>query len=140
MGSPFHPGYSTGFGPLAGEQPFAIYTFTPPTIADRSRLTGLPQDRLWRWYKPFVRGVNVYVLADGTVVQDTPTPQNANSNVPYPIMAPDNTVAQVWSVFGNVNSKVPNPVVMEFYGGHTYTIPAAVAQLLTAAGYLVTVS
>ena len=138
MGSPFSSGYSTGFGPLAASG--AIYTFTPPTVQDVTRIWGHSNDRLWRWYKPFVRGVNVYVLEDGTVVQDTPTPQNANSNVPYPIMAPDNTVAQVWSVFGNVNSKVPNPVVMEFYGGPTYTVPAVVAQLLTAAGYLVTVS
>ena len=30
------------------------------------------------------RGVNVYQLSDGTFVQDTPTAENTNTNVPWP--------------------------------------------------------
>ena len=92
-------------------------------------------NRLFKFYAPYHRGVNVFELADGTFVQDTPTAENANANVPYPIGSPGNIVATSWLNGQATTTVVPNPVVATYYGGHSYTVSAAQVAQLTAAGY-----
>jgi hypothetical protein len=88
-------------------------TFQPPVVLDVP--TTLPDSRgpgarARRFYGPNPRGVNVYVYADGTVTQDNPAHTSAE-------LATD--VAPV----------------ITYYGGHVYTVSAADAAVLNAAGY-----
>ena len=69
--------------------------------------------RLRRFYGPNARGVNVYVYADGTVTQNDPI----------------HTTAELATDVAPVTT---------YYGGHVYTITAAAAAVLCAAGYTTT--
>ena len=116
------------------------YFFTPPTVAANAPTSpdaSAIQNSLFRFYEPRLRGVNVFQLADGTFVQDTPTVENANSNVPYPIGNPSNIVSSGWDPYNNVQltTTIPNPVVVVFYGGHVTEVSQQMAASLTAAGY-----
>ena len=113
------------------------YQFAPPWVEDRPRFLpdGAYANKLFKFYKPGKRGVNVYQLADGTFVQDTPTAENSNAGVPYPIGSPGNIVATSWLNGQATTTVVPNPVVQTYYGGHIYTISQAVYNQLLAAGY-----
>lgn len=115
------------------------YVFTPPVVYDRPPILGQDAlaDALFKYYEPRARGVNVFLLQDGTLVQDTPTPENENSNVPYPIGSPGNIVATYWDPLAltQVNVTVANPVVKTYYGGHSIPISAAEAATLIAGGY-----
>lgn len=125
-------------------------TFTPPLVYDRP--TFLPdstddQKDLWRHFANRARGVNVWILSDGTVVQDTATAENSNtdmSNV-YPWDVNDPSAPYVTSVFidsgadpqipsAHTVSHDPYPVAF-FYGGASHTVTSAQAAILTAAGY-----
>ena len=69
-----YEGGSTGVGLI----------FTPPLIKDRPTfLEDSSQDQkdLWRHYENRYRGVNVWILSDGNVVQDTTTPENSNTDM-----------------------------------------------------------
>jgi len=114
--------------------------FTPPSALSNPPF--LPdstptQVALFRHTSPKPVGVNVFLLADGTFVQDYPTPENSNTNVPYPIFLDrstplsyvTNSDLSVTEVF------VQNPVVKIYYGSHTVEVSAAEAAALTAAGY-----
>lgn len=62
-------------------------TFTPPTVYDNPPI--LPDsrslaNRLFRYFPNRARYVAVFALSDGTFVQDTPTAENTNTNIPYP--------------------------------------------------------
>lgn len=78
-------------------------------------------------------------------VQDYPTTENSNTNIPpYPLM-PDQTNPNIINVDytgatpGDPPTRVEtdvNPyVVFVYYGGHNYPITSAEATALTAAGY-----
>lgn len=116
------------------------YTFSTPGVNDRPAIlpdsTG-PAAALFKYYAPRARGVNVFQLQDGTFVQDTPTVENQNSQVPYPIGSPDNLVNIRWDPFAleYVEVTVANPVVLTYYGGHEYVIDAPAAAALISAGY-----
>lgn len=113
------------------------WTFECPTIQDWPRLGGDKRDRLWRHYQSITRGINVFVLKDGTVAQDTATGVNLNSNVPYPIV--EGPFAEVWNLGQYTPSFQTNPVEFIFYGGHHYDqVPDEIAQSLIAAGYTLT--
>jgi hypothetical protein len=76
-----------------------LFQFQTPLVKDIP--TYLPESRgvqvlLWRHYTPKYRGVNVYVLSDGTVVQDTPTTENANTNIPLPWILNNDPKVQGW--------------------------------------------
>ena len=63
------------------------YTFTPPVANIVPPF--LPETRglqylLFRYMPTRERGVNVYVLSDGSFAQDYPTPENQNTNFPMP--------------------------------------------------------
>ena len=136
----------------------ANWVFLTPVVYDTARFTpdSTPVEvGLWRYFKNIGRGVNVFQLQDGTFVQDTPTIENANSAVPYPILTTGDKLdengnlvhqylAESWGIPGvnaapNVTTTYqPNPVVRIFHGGHKHIVDDATAAQLTAAGYTVT--
>lgn len=79
----------------------------------------------------------VCILEDGTVVQDYPTFENDDTNIPYPIfLEPDWPLTYTTNFDLTVDKTyVQNPVVKTFYGGHVYEIDQDMAALLTSAGY-----
>jgi hypothetical protein len=96
---------------------------------------------LFRHYTSRQAGVNVYKLSDGTYVQDYPTSENSNTNIPYPY---DPNWAMGLGVISYAYDPVSNTVtegvlspyiVQIYYGGHSYTVSTAEAAALTAAGY-----
>ena len=98
---------------------------------------------LWRHYENRIRGVNVWILTDGTVVQDTATAENSNTDLSqvYPWNANDPTAPYVTSTYIDPGQetrgavvhtvKHSNPPVAFFYGGRTNPITTAQATLLT---------
>lgn len=125
----------------AGEEGVYTYVFSPPVVYDRP--TYLPdsspqQVALQRHYAPRARGVNVFVLSDGTVVQDTATSENSNTNIPLPWIL--NDPGGPYSSVTNIDLSVTNtslPVWIDFVyeGGHNHPINTFEATFLTAAGY-----
>lgn len=87
-------------------------TFTPPVVFDRARVVARrhPGNALMRHYTPLPRGVNVYLLFDGTVT----------TTQPYD---PQNTIVR-----------------RTFFGGHLEPVTDEEAALLTAAGYAAYIS
>ena len=117
--------------------------FFPPTVQDEPPYLHPPdsspiQISLWRHYAPGVRGVNVFLLNNGTFVQDTATPGFPNSSIPYPINF-DNPGAPIvtttnWD--GTVIETFIDPYVVKQYFGGTYNqIDVDEANALSAAGY-----
>ena len=116
------------------------YTFQPPTVQDVPNF--LPDDtpevkENRGHYALGVRGVNVFKLADGTYVQDTPTAENSNSSVPYPILW-GQPISVSWYKGQPTYTYQDNPVILIYYGGRTYTVSDAEANSLANAGYTVT--
>jgi cytoskeletal protein RodZ len=125
------------------------HTFTPPLVADRPPISPEehPGNSLWRHFQNRNRGVNVWILSDGTVVQDTATAENANTNMTpvYPwdvnnAAAPYVTTHYVPALpaaqVGITTTVSHNPYpVANFYGGSTYSITDAQYTTLSAAGY-----
>lgn len=99
--------------------------FTPPTVADMGPVNpdteGL-QRRLFGFYKPHQRGINVWKLADGTYTQDQP----------WPLVTPQDAKEGVLPI-GTTATAVTYLIV--YYGGHSYQVSDAEAAALTAAGY-----
>ncbi len=110
-----------------------------------------PSDRrFWGHFKPRTRGVNVFLLSNGTYAQDYATPENGNTAVPYPIdmtNADQVNGAAVTApppyayVGGSPDIGLPTSytlstwVVKIYYGGHANPLTAAEVTALTAAGY-----
>jgi hypothetical protein len=124
---------------------FTGYLFTPPLVKDRPPF--LPdstplQKSLWMHYEARLRGVNVWLMSDNSVVQDTATPENSNtdmSNV-YP-WNPDSPAAPyVRSIFIDplpakqvaTEHDVSHAVypVAFFSGGSTHPVTTAQATIL----------
>ena len=85
----------------------------------------------------------VFALSDGTFVQDTATPENSNTNIPYPYNPWDPAAPFATSYYINyeVSPPVPtvttvsqNPWIAKVYQGTMYVTDAEAAAL-TAAGY-----
>lgn len=119
----------------------ATYTFEPPVakivppyLAETRGLQYL----LFRYMPTTYRGVNVYVLSDGTFAQDYPTPENQNTNFPLPFnpTEPNAPYAQWTNIDGTLSSKtLPVRIEKIYLGGHIYEISAGEAQKLSDAGY-----
>ena len=85
----------------------------------------LPETRgqaylLFRHYAPTYRHVNVFQLSNGTYVQDYPTVENGNANVPYPWItdSPDNRYAFVTYWNGTTQAFTLDPHIKQvFWGG-----------------------
>ena len=89
---------------------------------------------LWRHFANRARGVNVFALSDGSFCQDTATPENENTNIPYP-WDPDNPsgpYVYVHNWNGTVSAFAHAIWVATMYaGGHSYKVSSAVATALT---------
>jgi len=117
------------------------YTFTPPVANIVPPF--LPETRglqylLFRYMPTRERGVNVYVLSDGTFAQDYPTPENQNTNFPLPYnpTEPNAPYVQWNDVNGNLYTKtLPVRIENIFLGGHVYVIDESMATKLSDAGY-----
>lgn len=85
----------------------------------------LPETRgqqylLYRHYASTYRHVNVFQLSNGTYVQDYPTVENGNANVPYPWItdSPDNQYAFVTYWNGTTQAFTLDPHINQvFWGG-----------------------
>ena len=117
------------------------YTFVPPEAkivppyaADTKGLQYL----LFRYFQPTYRGVNVYILSDGNIAQDYPTPENQNTNFPQPYNPndPGGPFAQVRNVDNTYTyTSLPVYIVNIYYGGHEYQITDTEAAWLSSKGY-----
>ena len=91
-------------------------TFTPPVVYDRPPYnpdSTEDQKALFKFFHT-LNGlyVSVFALSDGTFVQDTPTAENSDTNVPYP-WNPDNPSAPyATAVYVDV-SQTPPPLVID---------------------------
>ena len=120
------------------------YLFETPVVQDMpnylSDSNGL-QVRLWRHYKLKPRGVNVFLLSDGTYKQDTATPENGDSGYPLPWILNDplNEFSTVQNPDGTTTRTFLDPhIVKVYYGGHEHYMRRPEADTLIAAGYTVT--
>jgi len=82
--------------------PTATYTFTPPLVNVVPRF--LPTDTgqqkaLFRFYKPSAAYVQVFILSDMSCVQNFPTPENSNTNIPYPWNINDPSGPFAWGTY-----------------------------------------
>jgi hypothetical protein len=98
---------------------------------------------LWRHFENRYRGVNVWILSDGSVVQDTATAENSNtdmSNV-YPWDVNDPSAPYVRSIYIDPGANPQSPTehdishdpypVAYFQGATTTAITSAQQTLLT---------
>jgi hypothetical protein len=121
------------------------YVFTPPLI--KVVPTFLPdstplEKSLWLHFENRVRGVNVWILSDGSVVQSDPTPENSNTDMTdvYPWDVNNPAAPYVRSIFidSGANPQVATEHVVvhtvypvaNFYGGSSYPITTAQYTLL----------
>ena len=111
-----------------------LVKITPPYLPETK---GLPY-MLFRHYAVREAHVNVYELQDGTFVQNYPSPENTNTNIPYPWNPSDPTApyATVTNWNGTIERfYLPNPIVRVFYGGETTMVTQQEANKLRQAGY-----
>ncbi len=91
-------------------------TFTCPTINDRPPYDGDAteiQKALFKFQKTLnPRYVSVFYLSDGTFVQDTPTAENSNTNVPYPWDPSNPSAPYATAIYYDV-SQTPAPLVID---------------------------
>jgi hypothetical protein len=120
----------------------AFATFMPPTaegiLPPYLPTTTGPALGLFRHYKPYDAGVNVFLLSDGTYVQNYATAENANTSIPYPInfYEPGAPFSRVIDFTGVESDTTQDPYVVKvYYGAHANVITQAEAIALTAAGY-----
>jgi hypothetical protein len=124
------------------------YQFTPPLVPDNPPFLPdtpfSPALSLFRHYTPRLRGTNVAILSDNSVVQETATAENHNVNWPYPWnpYAPTDPYARVYDFHGVESDFYITPYIVQvFYGGHgPYQITQATYQILQNAGYTTSLS
>ena len=132
--------YSAGSYDAGGTDTLTAYFYTPivsdiPNYLPNSRAD---QKGLWRHYRLKNRGVNVFLLSDGTYVQDTATVENPNSGMPLPwiINDPSGPYSYTTNFDGTIETASLNPYIVKVYeGGHRHQVSTGEATALTAAGY-----
>ncbi len=122
------------------------YTFTPPLVKDRPPYlddSTQIQKELWRHYENRERGVNVWLMSDGSVVQDTATAENSNTNTAnvYPWDVNNAQAPYVRSIYIDAGANPQSPTehdtahavypVAFFQGGCSHVLTGAQATLLT---------
>jgi hypothetical protein len=119
-------------------------TFTPPVAQDIPPI--LPESRgdarrLFRYYPSRKRYIAVFKLSNGTYVQDTASPENSNTNIPYPWNPDQPSAPYVSSKYYDytlgqyVTEELSiSPYILFVYLGVT-TVSSTEAAALTAAGY-----
>lgn len=125
-----------------GQTSGPLFEFETPFVYDipnyLPETTRAIQVMLWAHYKPKVRGVNVFVLSDGSVVQDTATANNSDTNIPLPWIL--NDPSGPYSYTTNWDGTIETaslPVYVEYIyeGGHKHIINQDEADFLSNAGY-----
>ena len=126
-----------------------------PTQQTRIRVVDKPMDRCSRFKLPSSKtfpttclkpnrllrsccGGNVFILSDGSVVQDTATPENSNTNIPLPWITndPSGPYSYTTNFDGTIETaSLPVWINYVYVGGHQYTINQYECNVLTAAGY-----
>lgn len=121
--------------------------FTPPFVQDRPPFlpdSSEAQKELWLHFENRIRGVNVWIMSDGSVVQDTATAENSNTDMSgvYPWNPSDPSGPYVRSIFIDAGARPqvatehdvshdPYPVAF-FAGASTYSVTEAQATLLAS--------
>ena len=132
--------YADGADGDVGNGP--LYVFETPWVYDipnylpTSRM--MPETMLWRHFRQKPRGVNVFVLSDNSVVQDTATVENSNSNIPLPFILndPSGPYSYTTNWDGTIETAtLPVYIQYVYEGGHLHTINQFEAEFLSAAGY-----
>ena len=120
--------------------------FTPPLVQDRPPF--LPdstemEKSLWRHFENRIRGVNVWIMSDNSVVQDTATAENSNTNLSgvYPWDVNNAKAPYVRSIYIDGGASPQSPTehdtahsvypVAFFPGGSTSPVTSAQATLLS---------
>jgi len=131
-----------------------VATFTPPVAYDNPPIlpgAGGLGTRLFRYFPNRKRYIAVFLLSDGTYVQDTPNGYdlsgniigNTNTNIPYPYNPYDPASPYSTSYYVDYSQSPrkqvkttvsQNPYVAKVYLGPT-AITATEQTALTAAGY-----
>jgi hypothetical protein len=121
------------------------WLFTPPNIKVEPNITidsTALQNSLWLHYELRERGVNVWILSDGSVVQSDPSPENSNTNLSnvYPWDPFNPSAPYVTSVFIDAGANPQSPtvhttshspyVVAFFAGASSYPVDQATYELL----------
>lgn len=121
-------------------------TFTPPTLHDVPPVLPLERGiayRLFRYFPNRARYVTVFALSDGTFVQDTATPENSNTSVPYPYDPYSPGAPYSTSYYTNFDVSPPvqakldvshDVYIKKVYMAPQYVTPDEVTAL-TSAGY-----
>lgn len=123
-----------------------VSSFTPPTVRDSPNfLPDSTQDQkdLWSHFRLRDRGVNVWVMSDGSVRQDTATAENKNTNMdgvypwnpnnpggPYVTAYYIDATANPQTSSAHTTSHAVYPTAF-FPAGTTTPITAAMVTLLT---------
>jgi hypothetical protein len=112
--------------------------FVPPFLPDS---TGAQRD-LWRHFENRERGVNVWVMSDGSVRQSDPTPENSNTSMvgifPWDPFNPSAPYVRSIYIDAGANPQSPtehdtvhNPYVVAYFAGaSTYPVSNAQYELL----------
>lgn len=135
--------YAVGSYDAGGSEEVIAY-FLPPIVSDIPNYlptSSADQKGLWRHYRLKNRGVNVFLLSDGTYVQDTATVENSNSGMPLPwiINDPSGPYSYTTNFDGTIETASLNPYIVKVYeGGHVHPVSASEAAALSAAGYQIT--
>jgi hypothetical protein len=110
----------------------------PPYLPDSSQ----GERDLWRHYENRIRGVNVWILSDGSVVQSDPTPENSNTNLQnvYPWDPFNPSAPYVRSIYIDPGADPQSPtehdtahnpyVIAYFAGGSSYLVTPVQSTLL----------
>ena len=124
-------------------------TFTPPIVNDRPPFlpdseTLRPWEKgLFKFFSPGPRYVMVFYLSDGSFVQDTATPENSNTNVPYPWDPSNPSAPYVTSTWWDVSQTPPvfhvdttsHPVWIVSATNSPVQVSSEMEAALIAAGY-----
>lgn len=121
-------------------------TFTPPLVQNVPRYlpTSSPQQKgLFKFYKPYTAYVEVFFLSDGSFVQNYPTSENQNTNIPYPWNPNDPSGPYASGTYVNFNVSPPQQTyfetshdvyILQMWDRPMYVDPG-VALLLSNNGY-----
>ena len=120
-------------------------TFTPPLIRNVPTILSDPHpgNDLWRHYELRKKGVNVWILSSGDVVQSEATPENSNTDMsavfPWDVNNPAAPYVRSIYIDAGVRPQVATEhdvshsvyPVAYFSGGSSHPITAAQVTLLT---------
>jgi hypothetical protein len=121
-------------GPSFYFTPPVVY-INPPFIPDTPISPALS---LFRHYTLRAVGVDVFLLSNGGYCQSYETPENSNTNIPYPWNPndPGGPYARVYDFRGHETDFRLDPYIVKvYYGGSTHPITSDEASALEAAGY-----